>query len=115
MVYRYYQPAGLRQLIKIVKECNKGPLQDAPKILLICPPPLIKIPNLFPQFDDNSIEKSRTLPSQYQQLAKIEDCYFLDASLIITASKLDGIHFDEDHCALLANAVAKKISEIFKD
>ena len=106
---------GMYQLVKMVKECDKGPFESAPKILIISPAPIIKIPNLFPQFNENSIIKSGELASLYQELAKNEGCYFLDASLFITSSKLDGFHLDEAQSLLLANAVAEKVMQILQN
>jgi lysophospholipase L1-like esterase len=103
---------GMYQLVKMVKECDKGPLGSAPKILIISPAPIIEIPNLFPQFNENSIKKSGELASLYQELAKKEGCHFLDASLFITSSELDGFHLDESQSLLLASAIAEKVMQI---
>lgn len=103
---------GMYQLVKMIKECDKGPFGSAPKILIISPAPIIEIPNLFPQFNENSIKKSGELASLYQELAKKEGCYFLDASLFITASELDGFHLDESQSLLLASAVEEKVMRI---
>lgn len=103
---------GMRQLIKFVKTCNKGPLATAPKILLCAPQPIIKIPNLHPQLDDSSIEKSQQLGELYQQLAKEEACDFLDGARVVTSSSIDGVHLDEPQCVLLGKAVANKVKKI---
>lgn len=102
---------GMRQYIKIVKSCNKGSAMNAPKILLIAAQPIVKVVNLHPQMDDSSIEKSKKLAALYQQLAKVEQCEFLDASLFVTSSPIDGVHFDGPQCQLMAAAVADKIKQ----
>lgn len=106
---------GMLQLTKMVQASNKGPSQKAPKILIIAPPPICKIKNLFIQFDDSAIEKSKLLAGLYQDIAENENCYFLDAGLYINSSELDGLHLNEDQCPLLADAVAQKIRCIFSD
>ncbi len=83
-----------------------------PKILLIAAPPIIKIATLHPQLTDESVEKSTMLGALYQTLAKEENCAYLDASQIVTASELDGVHFDEQQCTLLAQAVAEMVKKI---
>lgn len=103
---------GMHELVKVVKNCNKGPSQNAPKILLICPAHILKIPNLFPHLDDYSIQKSKELGALYQHIASTENCDFLDASRLITASKRDGLHLEVDQHALLADALAEKIPQI---
>jgi lysophospholipase L1-like esterase len=106
---------GMYQLVKMVKECDKGPFGSVPKILIISPAPIIEIPNLFTQFNENSITKSGELASLYQELAKKEGCNFLDASLFITSSELDGFHLDEAQSLLLASAIAEKVMQILQD
>ncbi len=66
------------------------------------------------QYDEVSIQKSKGLGNAYQQVANQERCAFLDASSIVTSSKLDGVHLDEQQCELLGNAVAKKIAEMMQ-
>ncbi|MDP1573777.1 MAG: GDSL-type esterase/lipase family protein [Coxiellaceae bacterium] len=104
---------GMRKCVQIVKGSNKGVHGSAPKILIIAPFPIVLIPDLPDVCDKTSVEKSKLLPNLYQKVAMNEDCDFLDASLIVHASQIDGLHLDEDQHALLANAVAKKIIEIF--
>lgn len=106
---------GMRQLIKVVKKSNKGHAANSPNILLLSPAPVIKIPNLHPQFDDDSIEKSKNLAGLYQQMAKEEDVDFLDISLVVTPSRIDGIHFKESQCKLLGQAIAEKVNQLSQD
>lgn len=100
---------GLRELIKVVKTSNKGPRERSPKILVIAPQPIIKIPNLHPMLNEDSIEKSMQLKKVYAQLAKEELCEFLDASLVAQSSPLDGVHLDEEGHKRLGIAVAKAL------
>jgi lysophospholipase L1-like esterase len=104
---------GMRKLIHIVKASNKGPSMSTPKILLLAPQPILKLDDLHDQFDESSIKNSCELAGLYQRIAIEEKCEFLDASLIVISSKIDGIHLDEPQCILLGNAVAEKIAHIF--
>jgi lysophospholipase L1-like esterase len=106
---------GLNDLIKIVKSSNKGPQGRDPKILVIAPPPMLEeqAPNDF-QLDIRSIQTSLGLPAAYKKLCKQEGYEFLDASLIIKASKADGVHIDEHNSKLLAEAVIQKVLQILK-
>ncbi len=103
---------GMRQLISIVKTSNKGDKGNPPKILVIAPQPIIKIPNLHPTLNEDSIKKSEDLGEKYQQLAKEESCEFLDASLIATSSHLDSVHLDENGSKLLGKAVTQVIRQM---
>lgn len=104
---------AMLELIQVVKASNKGPDAKSPKILLIAAPSTIKAPNLSSQRDDASIEKTHRIPKLYQQLAQEEECDFLDASLVVSSSLLDGVHLDKAGNKLLGHAVAKKVKQIF--
>ncbi len=103
---------GMRQLVKVVKSCDKGPALTAPKILVIVPQPIVKIENLHPQYDGEPIKKSSALSISYKQMAKQEDCEILDTAPIVSSSKLDGIHLDEHEHKILGYAVAEKVMHL---
>lgn len=100
---------GMRQLVKLIKMCDKGPNLTAPKILIIAPQPILKIENLHPQYDGEPIKKSELLSALYKQMSQHEKCEFIDAGHILSSSKLDGIHLDESEHKLLGHAVADRV------
>lgn len=103
---------GMQQLIACVRNSNKGPQAQSPKILLIAPQPVIKVPNLHPQLDEGSIEKSNKIALIYQELAKEENCEFFDAGSLVRSSEIDGVHLDENACETLGKTLATKIRQI---
>lgn len=103
---------GMRQLIQIVKTSKKGNMANPPQVLLIAPPKTTHSPQLTPQRDAGSIAKSLRLPALYQRLAQQENCAFLDASVFLSSSLLDGVHLDEHGNQSLGKLVAKKVREI---
>lgn len=114
---QFNQTAGeiterMRQLVKEIKTCNKGPNSTSPKILVIAPQPIIKIDSLHPEFDGDPIERSKLLSDFYKQMIIQEGCEFLDASLIVKSSAIDGVHLDESEHKLLGYAVAEKVLQI---
>lgn len=101
---------GITNLIKIVKE--KSP--DA-KILLVSPAVLTQ--NIFnggfsTLFDEASIEKSKTLAQIYAEIAKKENCGFLDLDKFTKVSKLDGLHYEPEEHQKAANLLFSKLKEI---
>ena len=103
---------GIRKCVRLVKESDKGALGVAPKILIIAPFPIVPVADLPEVCDKTSVEKSKLLPKLFQQVAMDENCDFLDASMIVHASQIDGLHLDEDQHAILADAITKKIKQI---
>ena len=104
---------GMRQLIKTVHESDKGPMMTAPKVLIISPTTIINIPNLYPQFKGEGVEKSKALAKIYQNISLEENCEFLDAASFIESSQVDGFHLDESACLILGQAVYQKVMQIF--
>lgn len=78
------------------------------KILLICPPPVVEVGPISNEFWGGAA-RSQALAPMYQALAAARGIDFLDAGTVIAVSPVDGVHYNEDAHALLADAVAKKL------
>jgi lysophospholipase L1-like esterase len=106
---------GMRQLIHSVKTSCYGENYQPPQVMLISPAPIFAAtPSFYLFLDDQSVEKSHQLAPHYEQLAKEEHCWFLDAKPFVTVSAKDGIHIEQDSHQHLAAAVAKKIKAFFE-
>lgn len=103
---------GMHQLVKLTKASDKGSQGSAPKVLIIAPHSIIAVVDLPEVCDITSVEKSKLLPKLYQNIALAENCEFLDASTVVHASQLDGLHLDENQHVLLTHAVSEKILQI---
>lgn len=103
---------GMRRLIKVVKESNKGRNGNAPSILLVAPQPILRISHLPEVFNENSIRCSEDLARYYKELAGEESCVFLDDSQITTSTDEDGFHLGEKESVLFGHAVAKIIKQM---
>jgi lysophospholipase L1-like esterase len=106
---------GMRRLVKMVKASNKGREGNAPKVLLIAPQPILRIPNLPAVLDDSSILKSEEIPQYYRRISEEESCEFLDASKIVTSSPLDSLHLGEHESFLFGQAVAKIVKQMLNE
>jgi lysophospholipase L1-like esterase len=103
--------AGAGALVDIIQQSTFGVNAAAPRVLLICPPPLARLTLLTDMFAGGS-EKSRELATHYAQVAAVHRCDFLDAGEVVVSSEIDGIHFDAPEQQKLGRAVAKKIKAI---
>lgn len=103
---------GMRQLVKIAKSEKMGPNFTTPKILVIAPQPIINSSHAHPFFKGPVIQKTEQLPELYKRMCLEENCDFLDASLIVKSSEIDGVHLDEINHKILGKAVAEKIKEL---
>lgn len=99
---------GMKQCIQYIQNSNRGRNEKAPAVLLLSPVPIQTIPDLPPEFDETSIEKSVLLTIRYKNLANEIHCDFLNTSEYVKASQNDGLHLDETEHAVLANVIYEK-------
>ncbi len=108
---------GLKRLIlkaKAVADCWKDGI---PNILVIVPQ------NIDPRYYQTEIgatmgagcaEKSSLLAAEYEKIAHLTGCHYLDANQVLTAppNNIDYMHLTEKGHAQLAEALAEKIPQI---
>jgi lysophospholipase L1-like esterase len=103
---------GALNVVKAVQHSETGPAESAPKVLVICPPPLLDTP-VFGDIFSGSAEISKKLPPYYRQICRESGAAFLDAGAFVKVSPIDGVHLDPAGHLLLAEAAANVISGIF--
>jgi lysophospholipase L1-like esterase len=104
--------AGL--LVDAIRASGCGPDAGAPRVLLVCPPPLGRLDELADQFEGGA-EKSRELAGHYAAAAEARSCAFLDARVHIASSDVDGVHLEAEGHALLGKAVAAAVLDCVRD
>jgi lysophospholipase L1-like esterase len=106
--------AGAGVLVRMVQQSGCGPNQQAPKVLLIIPPPVGELSKtLFVEMFAGAEAKSQRLASFYRQTAAETGCPFLDAGGVVTSSPIDGIHLEVGEHLKLGKAVARQVEQIF--
>lgn len=65
-----------------------------------------------PEFDQNSVEVSKTLAAEYKKIATERKVHFLDAARYVTPSKTDQEHLDAASHKIFAETVYNKIQEL---
>ncbi len=99
----------LEQTIQFIKS-GKSDLEKIPKILIVCPPPVIMPSDgdLDPRMV-RGIEICKGLPALYKAVAEKNDCLFIDAGDHISSSAIDGYHLDADSHMKLAEVISAAI------
>jgi lysophospholipase L1-like esterase len=95
-------------LLDTIAKSQAGPNGNAPRVLLIAPPPLAKLTFLCDMFFGGT-EKSQRLGAAYRPQAEKYGAAFLDAGTVIRTSDIDGVHFDASEHTKLGKAVAAAI------
>jgi lysophospholipase L1-like esterase len=108
--YDIAQGAGV--LVRVVQGSQSGREGMGPRVLLLAPPPTVALTEYAEMFEDAG-RKSQKFSERYGRVAKELGCAYLDTSVVIVSSPLDGIHFEGgEHCKL-GKAVAVKVKELF--
>lgn len=102
---------GAGVLVKAVQQSEAGYAGAAPRVLLVAPPPVVRLTEYAEMFA-GAEEKSRKLGYWYRQIALERGCAFLDAGEVIVSSELDGIHFEAGEHYKLGEAVARQVRVI---
>lgn len=106
---------GAGELAHLVQRSELGPEGAAPRVLLVCPPPVGPFGrNWRPELWEGTgaAEKSRALPREFARVAAALGVPWLDAGRVITTSPLDGWHLEAPQHELLGVAVAVRVREI---
>ncbi len=107
--------AGAAALIRLIRQSETGPGGQAPRVLLVCPPaagPFDHLPEIAEKFQDGAA-KSRRLPGFYEDVAAQTGCAFFNAQPWVTASPVDGLHFDAANHQRLGQKIAGVVRGLF--
>jgi lysophospholipase L1-like esterase len=100
--------AGIERLILTIHMCCLSSGRQLPRILLIAPPPILETGCLREMFGGGKA-KSEKFADYLAHVAQRYKLDFLNAGDHIRSSDVDGIHFDVDQQAHLANAVRRQL------
>ena len=103
---------GAGALVQIVQKSETGREGGAPRVLLLAPPPVVKLTG-FAEMFEGAEAKSRRFAEHYARVAEERGCAFLDTGQVIVSSDLDGIHLEASEQEKLGVAVAAKVQELF--
>lgn len=102
--------AGLAALVDLALGVEMAARHPALRVLLICPPPVARRGVLAGEFLGGPA-KSAALAPLVAGLARERGCLFLDAGQVLAVSPVDGVHFEPEGHAVLADEVAGVLAE----
>ena len=104
---------GMEKLLRTADRILRERQSYAPRIILVCPPPIEESVWEGPfaeDMDANSVRTSAELPALYEKLAREHGCEFLDLTGVLHYSVIDSLHFRPfDHYRL-----AGRLAEIIR-
>lgn len=99
---------SIQRLVDGIATSGTGENSGPPKILLVCPPPILESGFLTEVFRGGTA-KSRDLARYFAHVAETSGTEFLDAGKVIESDPLDGIHLSSGSHAVLGKAIAQKL------
>ena len=97
---------GIAALLDIAQSPEMQTRHGGFRVLLVCPPPVMEAVGPIAKQFYGAHRRGVELPARYKDLADARGVAFLDAGRVMQVSPVDGVHFDADNHALLADAVA---------
>lgn len=100
----------LLQTIEYIRSVKD--LEKTPKILVVCPPPVVvpETNDLDPRMAPG-LEAFKVLPNLYKEVAQRHDCGFINAGDYISSSKIDGYHLDKEAHLKLSKVIGEWVKE----
>lgn len=102
---------GIASLLDIAQSAELQDRHGGFRILLICPPPVLEQGPIKDQFY-GARARSLALPPLLADLARARRCGFLDAGSLMQVSPQDGVHFEPEAHATLAQGVAQALADL---
>jgi lysophospholipase L1-like esterase len=103
---------GAQLVAKAVLASGTGPGDGAPKVLMVCPPPLADAPVFRQVLAADALAISRKIAPYYRACAKECGAAFFDAGAVVSSSALDGLHWEAEEHKKFASAMADTVKEL---
>lgn len=104
---------GAGRLAQTVQRSGSGRDGASPRVLLVCPPPLVRMGWFAEMFEGGTEKSHRLAPAMAEAAARYRAAFF-DAGSVITCSEGDGIHLDEAAQRRLGEALAEVVADLIK-
>lgn len=110
----WHSSQGIQALVTEIRHAPIEPGMPTPPILIVAPPP-IDVPKglITPKFEGGE-HKCVGLAEAYRETADTLGCHFFDAGSVTSASRIDGIHLDEDQHLLLGEAMVNVVAPLLR-
>ena len=115
--YRFHLNAndisfGVGVLIDIIRASKAGPGGAAPRVIVVCPPPIIEVGDLGLIFAGGAAT-SQGLSKAFARLAARYQVTLVDAGALIAVSPVDGVHYEASAQVALGRAMAEWVRAEF--
>jgi lysophospholipase L1-like esterase len=100
---------GAQLVAMAILASETGPENGPPKVLMVCPPPVVSSPAFSQILAADAVELSQKLSPHYRACAKERGAAFFDAGNVVRSSPVDGLHWEAEEHRKFAEAMAKEV------
>jgi len=103
---------GIASLVRAIRLAPIEPDMPVPQILIVAPPRAGTPAGTMTEKFANARERAEGLSAAFASIAAEMSCAFFDASRIITASAIDGVHLDADQHVILGTQLVDPVRNL---
>lgn len=102
---------GMHQLVRQIIQFNADGHGLSAKVLIISPPPIYEVGAYINMYAGGA-KKSQQLKSYYERVAQTLKCFYFDAGSVVQSCPVEGIHWQVNQHALLAEALSEQVAKL---
>ena len=110
----WHSAQGVAAVVAAIRRAPIEPGMPVPPVLIVAPPPAQKPKGTMAAKFDGSRSRSNGLDAELAHVAEAMDCAYFDASSVVSTSRVDGVHLDEDQHLTLGTAMARVVKPLLK-
>jgi lysophospholipase L1-like esterase len=108
----WHAAQGVATLVRTIRQAPVEPGMPVPPVLVVVPPPIVTPRGPIAAKFAGAADKCVGLLEAYREVCTALGCPYFDAGAVTSASRVDGVHLDEDQHAVLGMALAGVVAEI---
>lgn len=85
-----------------------------PEILVVAPPFMAKAMGAIAPKFEGAEHRSVGLAEATKAVAVENRCHYFDAGTVVTTSKVDGVHLDEEQHRIIGGAIGTEVEKLLK-
>lgn len=102
---------GTAKLIQTIRTAPIEPGMPTPEILIVAPPVIISPKGVIASKFKNAESRCGGVSAELEKISTEMSTHYFDSADVTNASKVDGIHLDQDQHEVLGVALAKAVCE----
>ena len=102
---------GTAKLIDIIRQAPLEPGMPVPEILVVAPPKIKEPQGDIARKFKGAEQRDIGLAGELEKIAQEHSVHYFDSAMVTEASRVDGIHLDENQHVILGQAIAQVVCD----